>query len=474
VIWNIISKELMENLLSFRFVLSLLLSISLFAVSGFVFVDNYRQQSQDYWQETNKNLSALSKQAEQLYELIFYQQTVLRKPQPLSLCAEGFEKTLPNCFKFNVFTADLPKVKGRSIFMLPHFSEIDWTFIISFIFSFVALIFTYNSICGEKQAGTLRLMLAGAIPRHKILLGKYLGVMFTLGIPLLIGILVSLIIVLSSNIATISGMDWLKIFIISFLSILYLSSFALLGMFISSRTASSANSIVILLLIWVGLVILLPKLGRITSEIYYKVPSITELYTKVNEHAEQFFHEARAGNFGKNVFQSFDDRNHPSNNPPAAARFWNTLFTSESRIYEQHHNKMLRQAFASRNFVSISPVVIYQRASESIAGTGIKRCANLHKQIKRYQSELKEFVLAEDQKDPDSLHLLFPFRRSVKNWQAISHKSVDFDTVPKFQERDLRLGESLQLAIWDIGLLALFNLVFFVAAFVSFLRYDVR
>jgi hypothetical protein len=30
------------------------------------------------------------------------------------------------------------------------------------------------------------------------------------------------------------------------------------------------------------------------------------------------------------------------------------------------------------------------------------------------------------------------------------------------------------MAIRDIGLLALFNLVFFAAAFVSFLRYDVR
>ena len=59
-------------------------------------------------------------------------------------------------------------------------------------------------------------------------------------------------------------------------------------------------------------------------------------------------------------------------------------------------------------------------------------------------------------------------------WRAISHNPVDFAAVPKFQERDLGLGESLRLAVWDIGLLALFNLVFFAATFVSFLRYDVR
>jgi hypothetical protein len=74
--------------------LSLLLVICLFAASGFVFVGKYRQQSQDYWEETNKNLTALSEQSGQLYKLAFYEQQILRKPKPLAFCAEGFEKYL--------------------------------------------------------------------------------------------------------------------------------------------------------------------------------------------------------------------------------------------------------------------------------------------------------------------------------------------------------------------------------------------
>ncbi|MHC4324628.1 MAG: hypothetical protein ACYSUX_10180, partial [Planctomycetota bacterium] len=73
------------------------------------------------------------------------------------------------------------------------------------------------------------------------------------------------------------------------------------------------------------------------------------------------------------------------------------------------------------------------------------------------------------------MHLVNPGEETVRgSWRAISHKPVDFETIPKFQERDLALGQSLKLAVWDIGLLTLFNLVFFAAAFVSFLRYDVR
>jgi ABC-type transport system involved in multi-copper enzyme maturation permease subunit len=46
--------------------------------------------------------------------------------------------------------------------------------------------------------------------------------------------------------------------------------------------------------------------------------------------------------------------------------------------------------------------------------------------------------------------------------------------VPQFQERELPLGASLGQAVWDIGLLVLFNLVCFAAAFFSFIRCDVR
>ena len=99
---------------------------------------------------------------------------------------------------------------------------------------------------------------------------------------------------------------------------------------------------------------------------------------------------------------------------------------------------------------------------------------NLYQQIKQYQAQLKDYIRDRDQQDPESLHLLFDEEHSVAEWNAISKRPVSFDTVPKFQERDLAFGQSLKLAVWDIGLLALFNLVFFAAAFVSFLRYDVR
>lgn len=472
MIRQIIHKEILENLLSFRFILSLVLIILLFTVSGFVFVGKYRQQSNDYWEKTNENLGGLNEQSGRLYRLAFYKQSIWTKPKPLALCAEGFEKSLPNCFTFDVFGSDLPEVKGQGNFTLSHFSSIDWIFITSMILSFLALVFTYDSISGEKEDGTLRQILANTIPRYELLLGKYLGVMLTIGIPLFIGLLVNLIIVVVSNVAVISGLDWLKILAIVLLSFLYLSIFILLGMFISSRTAYPANSMVILLLIWVVVVVLIPSFGRIISEVSGKAPNPAELERRLAEISTEMW--SNAERFGERAGNASGNLSWPGNNPPARARLRNAITDARNKAREDHHNKMLAQAFTGRNLTCISPTVIYQRASEAIAGTGINHCVGLLQQIRQYQATLREYILTQDAEDHNSLHLLFPERGLVAAWRAISHNPVDFDAVPKFQERDLALGQSLQLAIWDIGLLILFNLVFFAAAFVSFLHYDVR
>ena len=472
MIRQIIRKEILENLLSFRFILSLLLVIVLFAVGAFVFVGKYRQQSSDYWEKTNENLAGLREQSRELYRLAFYDQSVWRKPKPLTLCSEGFEKSLPNCFVFDVFGNDLPEIEGRGNFTLSHFSSIDWVFIISMILSFLALAFTYESVSGEREDGTLRLILANTIPRYELLLGKYCGAMFTLAIPLIIGLLVSLIIVIPSKDVAIDAAVWLKILAITLLSLLYLSIFVFLGVFVSSRSAHSANSMVMLLLIWVVLVILIPSFGRIISEVSGKAPNPVELQRKLAEISTEMWSNTKR--FGKNAGNMYPDPDYPGNNPPARGRLKTAEANAKNKAREDHHNKMLAQAFGGRNLTCISPTVIYQRASEAIAGTGISRCVNLYQQIKQYQDDLREYIRGKDAEDPNSLHLIFPEVGCARRWTTISHNAVDFDTVPKFQERNLAFGQSLKLAIWDIGLLALFNLVFFAASFVSFLRYDVR
>ena len=473
MIRKIAQKEVLENLLSLRFSLSLLLTICLFVVCGYIFAVGYQEQLEDYWQKTNENMEALRRQSSALYQVAFYKQGIFRKPQLLAMCAEGQEKALPNFFEVNAFTVGLPGTKGQANVTLPQFSSIDWGLIVSLILSFAALVFTFDSICGEKEAGTLRQMLANTIPRHQLLLGKYFGAMIILTAPLLIGMLVSLIVAVLHGNVTIESNEWLKIFTIIVVSLLYLSLFVLLGMFVSSRTAHSANSMAILLLVWILSVILLPSFCRIIFDISYKEPTQAELESRLEKRGKQIWDNNEK--YGKNSGNWSSDVNDPTLNPPARARLRNAMNDAANQIRQDHHNKLIAQAFARRNIASVSPAVVYQRACETIAGTGMNRCVNLYEQVKRYGPELKEFIRGKDREDPESLHLINPGIEMVHGpWRAISHMPVDFDTIPKFRERPMTLAQSLQVAVQDIGFLAIFNLVLFAAAFVSFIRYDVR
>ena len=48
------------------------------------------------------------------------------------------------------------------------FPLIDLTFIVTILLSLAALILSYDAVCGEKEDGTLKLMLANGLPRFKI------------------------------------------------------------------------------------------------------------------------------------------------------------------------------------------------------------------------------------------------------------------------------------------------------------------
>ena len=55
----------------------------------------------------------------------------------------------------------------------PDVSKVDWEFIIGYVLSFVGLLFVFDSISGERQQGTMRLILSNSIPRYTVLLGKF-------------------------------------------------------------------------------------------------------------------------------------------------------------------------------------------------------------------------------------------------------------------------------------------------------------
>ena len=138
---------------------------------------------------------------------------------------------------------------------------IDWVFIIGSLLSLMALLFTFDAFIGEKERGTLKLVMAQSLPRHTLLLGKFLGAMLALALVLSLAILVNLLIVIALSQMNLGLVEAGRLVGMVGLALLYLSCFVGLGLWVSIRSSTTRSSLVGVLLLWTCGVLLWPSAG---------------------------------------------------------------------------------------------------------------------------------------------------------------------------------------------------------------------
>ena len=183
MIWKIAKKEFLLNLMTFKFTVGTILCV--FLVSFFVpiLAKDYQQQFEEY------NENVIANEAE-LKKVIVYKNilpTVYRPPNILSVFSEGVEKRLNTSARISY--EEVPEINATSDEINPYmsmFPDMDISLILRIVFSVLALLVAYNVIAGEREQGTLKLIFSNTIPRHQVLLGKYLAGMMILIVPVTI------------------------------------------------------------------------------------------------------------------------------------------------------------------------------------------------------------------------------------------------------------------------------------------------
>ncbi|MDE0012584.1 MAG: ABC transporter permease subunit [Candidatus Poribacteria bacterium] len=485
MIWHIAKKEIYHNLMTLRFVLMIILLPILMIANALIygFGDNgYTAEIRDYNRKVDQGRSHIEKYAAQgLGELAMTGPAEIpKRPTQLKFCADGADALIPHSITIaERINWERPEYEGlvenyswRELWSLEYLPsnhggdattliKIDWVFIGIFM-SFFVILFTFDAITGERVRGTLSLMMSNPIPRGQVLFAKYLGTFFTLIIPLLIGVLMNLLIIyLSGNIPFDSG-SWLRILGMIGLFALHISIFIFLGLFFSSRVSNAITSLVWLLLTWVCLAFIFPSLLGLFVGTLDPIPSIERISAEKRLQIANIDDEFRPAELVKAAKLS----EAPSVDNPSATRRWATYFRERSevqtRMADARVDQQLRQVQLTRELTQISPTVCFQYAMEGLANTGIASYMSFVKQVRRYRNTFIDFIKSEDRGDPDSLHI-YPVR------EGLSQKPVNPDVVPRFKERI-----SHQSIIFPLGLLILFNILFFIAAQLSFLKCDLK
>ena len=492
-------RELLANLMTLRFFVVVVTCLVLVIVSTLVLLQDYQHRLGAY-------NTAASTHREDITDSMTYSQLRLyvdRPPNPLSIFNRGLDKRLGNTIHVHhqyVPTLLDAKHHGMDNPFLDLFSGMDLVFIFQVVLSLLALLFAYDAIAGEREAHTLRLMATNPVPRSLILLAKYASAMVCLTVSLIISVLLALFLLTSSRSIAFSGEDFLRILGISLTSVIYLSTFYLIGLLISTVSRRSATALVFVMFVWVMLVLVYPSLTVATLD---RLITIDEKLNAALSKIEQFWerydaderasvkeNSVRAYSYPARIGQGDHLKYSGGYNKQTLLhhRFWWTYgfdkidedkeqfvpnVQSHSQLLESSRIRAAEKTWLVRKIaldetygakthvvqmaIRLSPAATYDLATEALAGTdfqGIERFAESSRQYRRalieYLRERKAF--------------------SSRQWFSHDKGRVRWDDLPQFSYLRTDLGSDIIDVVPDLILLLSINLAIFVTAYLTFRR----
>jgi ABC-type transport system involved in multi-copper enzyme maturation permease subunit len=471
-------REIQGAIADFRFWVVLVLCLSIIPLSFYVSVKDYSQRLSDY------------DQAVQMYRDITQvganmEAEGVHPPSPLSIFSRGLENKMP----YKVITSrdgnykiEYAKPDSKKDLL----GEIDFGFIVAFVLSILAVVFTFNCISGDKEQGLLRAILSNAVYRRQILLAKLLGNYLVFLVPFFLAMLIALLVVHFSGIISVFSADILPaILLMTAISLVFLFALFCLGLWISALTANSTLSINVLLLLWIVLGLVVPKISPIISASVYPVESNSVFEAKKALLRENISKEQRAEEI--DLYEKLRTQFYPEENGlstgwievnaaydeqvvPIHEKYEQRLGTETSRLTDDYTMRCNRQNNLARAITCLSPVGIVNNLMAEFSGTGYAEADNFIRQAKQYQETVKQEIY-------DKYIIKSYYSKSGSSSRMSSVEGYDSKTmsVPVLDNyKRLSLGAILQQNRLDILLLCIYGLLFFVCAFVSFLRFDVR
>ena len=494
---TLIRRELLDNLMTFRFAAVLLITLLLVVANSAVLIQDYEQRLESY-NDAVKMHDARSREAKTYSTMYLF---VDRPPNPLSIFNVGLDKRLGNLSGiWHGFVPTLwdAQMHGTDNPFIAFFSSIDIVFVFEVILSLMGLMFAYDAIAGERERGTLRLVLAQPIGRGQILLAKYISAMVCLLVPLILSLLFALLLLIRSM--PLSTADFLRIAGIVLTSFAYLSVFYLIGLLISVATRRTGTALMLAMFIWGFLILVYPNLIRATvnpsgdmrTRTKTAENQIRQIVDEYERERKKFLEKAEvAGDtseFNKvlglytdayidpvTLSPYLENMSEISDTPPdfekyvpIAKRYYAFVEPLAADTVEKAwliqkqalDDLFVRQAVMDRRLLKLSPVGIYDAATQAWAGTDLLGLRDFFDAARRYRRIVIDYFYAKD---------VF----SSREWFVADKGTVDWKTLPEFSFERSDVGTNAKRALPDLFLLLLINLIFFTIIFLIFVRSEV-
>jgi ABC-type transport system involved in multi-copper enzyme maturation permease subunit len=466
---DIIKKEIQDTIMSPRFVFTFLLCTILILLAVYTGINNYQAEQREHSAAIALNKKNLESQ--QAYSALAGTGTKInRKPQVLSTIVSGIWEAVGRVATVNIaYDPSMIESKYSSNPIFAVFGPLDLSFIVKIVLSLFAILFTYDAIVGEKERGTLKLALSNKVPRDRLILGKAIGGFVSLLIPLVIPMVIGLLLLMVFPSVSMAGEDWTRIALIFLMFLLYLSVFFTLGLFVSARTSRSSTSFLLLLFIWVTFVTVIPKAAVMIAGQIKPIPSVHEITAQKDAYLQEIQKEA----FTEQT-RYFKENPRPED-PEERKRWqeeiqqWAEEFRGEltakidernAAIERDYQAKMNQQQKLAETLSRVSPASALMFSTMSLARTGVNEHDRFLNSVKTYKPIFTQWVNGKMKED-----------RVLSEGKQVK---MDLSDMPQHEFIPEGLGDSFKRVLPDVILMVFLIILFFVGAYVSFLRYDVR
>ena len=462
---SILKREILHNLYSLRFVLSLALVLGVFAAGSIFFVKNREAAMEKARQVELQAVDKMKADARRnATVLAVTRRTVAMAPRADAFVAEAREKYLPNTITFSAWNVfGFENRSGSANPFLTRYDELNWSFIASLILSFVALLFTFDAVSGEKETKTLALALSNPVSRATLLAGKYLSAVLSVLVILIPGILVSLLILIVSGGAAASPILAAETLGFLLAVVLLTAAMAAVGLLCSVVARSSNVSLLLALSAWLLFVVVIPNSSAFIAKTLYPIPKVEAVQERVRRTFDDLNKSAPPGSWMMHGGNPFLPQHQ------LRANLQRKRLAAEKAIRDAFYRDMFRQFERTRRLTAISPAASFEFLAEAVVGGGYARFRKVWDDLHVFQAQFQSFFQALDAADPKSPHWHNP-NEDV----STTRKPVSFETVPQFTEKPLSLAQRVRPALAYVLMTAISACLVYALAFLLFVRYDVR
>lgn len=464
---KIIRRELLDLLQSIQFFVLLGMCFVLFTLNGIVSVKTFKEQNEAYYNHLSRSQEYRSTT----------QTRIRRQPNPLLFISEGGDKFRPTGFTIKPKGGIDAEPAGPRNFKMPVVPDLDWAFLIKVVFSLYVVLLSYGAISGEKEQGTLRLILSNPIGRIRVLVAKFCAILVSAFIPLLIGAFLSVILFGLSIPQILRWESLSRILLMLVLAVAYLSVFAFLSLLISSLIHRSSLGLLLLLAFWVFFAVFIPNVSGILSEKTTDVPSEYQMAKRETEMRE------------KEVWAKIQevreraDRGELKTEAEVRAetdKAFNEAQEDLIKHFKAYEDAMKKRSRTAQNLSRISPAAMFQYASENLARSGPDSEEWFLRDVRNFSGIYDDYILKKVGNlvgtSNWSFSTFFMIEGEAVNISSPKPEEYEGDKsdFPSFSETRPSLGYGLKRAFLDLAGLVLWNIVLSVLAFAAFLRADVR